>query len=266
VHAASSGLCRSIVVAAGGLALALVLFPPPASAAAAPGSIALTSFTVTSTQCAGPTYLPVANPALAEFYDELDALAGDAPGAGASPPTFSSCTPLPSAASPVVGDASVTSDASPNGSATVSVEALGNQLVEESANVYTTLNASTTLSAPAQSVTFTVPYTTSGLSQSGPENPFALVSFTAATGLIGCVDGSDGIWSNPPGNYDLASPAGPGTGTATVQIFCPDGSQLAPGTVGLGVNLLASASSDDSQADAAGANISLSGVTATINA
>jgi hypothetical protein len=265
VHAASSGPVRSIVVAAGGLALALLLLPSPASAATAPGSVALTSFTVTSTQCNGPTYLPVANPALAEFYDELDALAGDAPGAGPYPPTFSSCSPLPSAASPVVGDAAVTSDASPNGSATVSVQALGNQLVEESASVYTTLGASTTLSAPAQSVIFTVPYTTSGLSQSGPENPFALVSFTASTGLIGCVDGSDGIWSNPPGQYDLESPAGPGAGTATVEIFCPDGSDLAPGTVGLGVNLLANAASDDGQADAASANIALNGVTASIN-
>jgi hypothetical protein len=165
----------------------------------------------------------------------------------------------------VVGIASVTSDASPNGSATVAVQAQGNQLVEESANVYTTLSASTTLSSPAQSVTFTVPYATSGLSQSGTADPFALASFTAATGLIGCVDGSDGIWSNPPGQYDLASPTGLGAGTATVQLFCPDGSDLAPGTIGLAVNLLASASSDDGQTDEAGANISLNGVTATIN-
>ncbi len=91
------------------------------------------------------------------------------------------------------------------------------------------------------------------------------MSFTAATGLIGCVDGSDGIWSNPPGQYDLASPMGPGEGTAAVEVFCPDGSQLAPGTVGLGVNLLASAYSDNGQNDVASADISLHGVTATIN-
>jgi hypothetical protein len=91
------------------------------------------------------------------------------------------------------------------------------------------------------------------------------VSFTAATGLIGCVDGSDGIWSNPPGQYDLASPIGPGAGTASVQVFCPDGSELTPGPVGLGVNLLANAYSDNNQPGAASANIALHGVTATIN-
>ena len=165
----------------------------------------------------------------------------------------------------MVGTASVSSVATPDGSSTVSVQALGNQLVEESANVDTALSASITLSSPAPSVTFSVPYTTSGLTQSGPEHPFALVSFMAATGLIGCVDGSDGIWSNPPGQEDLGSPVGPGAGTATVEVFCPDGSELAPGSVGVGVNLLANAYSDDSQPGAASANIALHGVTATIN-
>jgi hypothetical protein len=265
VHAASSKLAMSSVLAVGGLALSLMLLPSAASAAGTPESLALTSFTVTSTQCAGPTYLPAANPTLSEVYAELGALTGAAPGAGPYPPTFSSCTPLPSAAAPVVGTASVSSVATPDGSATVSVQALGNQLVEESANVDTALSASITLSSPAPSVTFSVPYTTSGLTQSGPEHPFALVSFMAATGLIGCVDGSDGIWSNPPGQEDLGSPVGPGAGTATVEVFCPDGSELAPGSVGVGVNLLANAYSDDSQPGAASANIALHSVTATIN-
>jgi hypothetical protein len=265
VLAAPSRLAKGILVATGGLALSLTVLPSSASAAGTPAVVPVTSFTDTSTQCSGPTYLPVANPILSEAYGELGALTGAAPGAGPYPPTFSSCTPLPSAAAPVVGSASVSSVASPNGSATVSVQALGNQLVEESANVYTTLSSSITLSSPATSVTFSVPYTTSGLTQSGTENPFALVSFTAATGLIGCVDGSDGIWSNPPGQYDLASPMGPGAGTASVQVFCPDGSELAPGPVGLGVNLLANAYSDNNQPGAASANIALHGVTATIN-
>jgi hypothetical protein len=255
----------SSVLAVGGITLSLVLLPSAASAAGTPEALALTSFTVTSTQCSGPTYLPVANPTLSEVYGELGALTGAAPGAGPFPPTFSSCTPLPSAATPVVGSASVSSVASPTGSATVSVQALGNQVVEESANVSTTLSASITLGSPAPSVTFSVPYTTSGLTQSGPEHPFALVSFSAATGLIGCMDGSNGIWSNPPGQFDLGSPMGPAAGTATVQVFCPDGSELAPGSVGLGVNLLANAYSDDSQPAAASANIALFGVTATIN-
>lgn len=264
MNAGSWTLRKGVVGALGGIALSLTLLPSAVSAAGAPAVVPVTSFTVTSTQCSGPTYLPVANPALSEVYGELGALTGAAPGAGPYPPTFSSCTPLPSAAA-VVGSASVSSVASPNGSATVSVRALGNQLVEESANVYTTLSSSITLSSPAPSVTFSVPYTTSGLTQSGTENPFALVSFTAATGLIGCVDGSDGIWSNPPGQYDLASPIGPGAGTASVQVFCPDGSELTPGPVGLGVNLLANAYSDNNQPGAASANIALHGVTATIN-
>jgi hypothetical protein len=266
VLAASSRLAKGILVATGWIGLSFMVLPSLASAAGTPTVVPVTSFTTTSTQCSGPTYLPVANPTLSEFYGELGALTGAAPGAGPYPPTFSSCTPLPSAAAPVVGSASVSSVASPNGSATVSVQALGNQLVEESANVYTTLSSSIRLSSPATSVTFTVPYTTSGLTQSGTEDPFALVSFTAATGLIGCMDGSDGLWSNPPGQYDLASPLGPGAGTASVQVFCPDGSELAPGAVELGVNLLANAYSDNGQPGAASANIALHGVTATINA
>jgi hypothetical protein len=265
VLAASSRLVKGILVATGGITLSLVVLPSSASAAATAAVVPVTSFTTTSTQCSGPTYLPGAEPTLSEVYAELGALTGAAPGTGPYPPTFSSCSPLPSAAAPLVGSASVSSVASPNGSATVSVQALGNQLVEESANVYTTLSSSITLGSPATSVTFSVPYTTSGLTQSGAENPFALVSFTAATGLVGCVDGSDGIWSNPPGQYDLAAPMGPGGGTASVQVFCPDGSELAPGPVGLGVNLLANAYSDNSQPGAASANIALHGVTATIN-
>jgi hypothetical protein len=265
VLAASSKLAKGILVATGGIALSVMVFPSSASAAGTPSVVPVTSFTATSTQCSGPTYLPAANPTLSEVYGELGALTGAAPGAGPYPPTFSSCTPLPSVAAPVVGSASASSVTSPDGAATVAVQAVGNQLVEESANVYTTLSSSITLSSPAPSVTFSVPYTTSGLTQSGTENPFALVSFTAATGLIGCVDGSDGLWSNPPGQYDLVSPMSPGAGTASVEVFCPDGSELAPGPVGLGVNLLANAYSDNGEPGAATANIALHGVTATIN-
>jgi hypothetical protein len=265
VHAASKRLASSIVLAAGGLALSLLVFPAAASAAGASNVVPMTSFTTTSTQCSGPTYLPVANPALRQAYAELDALIGSAPGAGPYPPTFSSCAPLPSAAAPVVGSASGSSVTSPNGSATVSAQAVGNQLVEESASVSTTLSASLTLTSPAPSVTFSIPYTTSGLSQSGNEDPFALVSFTAATGLVACVDGSYGLWSNPPGQDDLASPLGASAGTATVQVFCPDGSELAPGSVGAGVNLLANVYSDNGQAAEASADIALHDVTATIN-
>jgi hypothetical protein len=264
VLTASFRLAKGVLVTTGGIALSLIVLPASASAGT-PTVVPLASFTTTSTQCSGPTYLPAADPTLNEVYGELGALTGAAPGAGPYPPTFSSCTPLPATLAPLVGSASASSVASPNGSATVAVQALGNQLVEQSVNVYTTLSSSISLSSPAPSVTFSVPYTTSGLTQSGTEHPFALVSFTAATGLIACVDGSDGIWSNPPGQYDLASPMGPGAGTASVQVFCPDGSELAPGSVGLGVNLLANAYSDNSQPGAASADIVLHGVTATIN-
>jgi hypothetical protein len=258
---------RGVIMAPlGGLALLLVLAPSPATAATPAAVVPLTSFTVTSSQCEGPTYLPTTYSALEEVYGELDSLIGVPPGQGASPPVFSSCSPLPAAGSAVYGSASVSSVGTPTGSATVSVQALGNELVEQSANVDTTLTATMTLSSPATSVDIAVPYTTAGLSQTGAQDDaFALVSFSQAAGLMGCTDGSYGTWSVPPGQYDLASPSGSGSGTATVTLFCPDGSQLAPGTVGLGVNLLANAYSDNSQSAGAGANISLSGVTATIN-
>ena len=257
---------KGVISALGGIALFLVILPSTASAAGASTVVPVTSFTVTSTQCDGPTYAPALSPALDEVYAELDSLVGTPPGQGATPPDFSSCTPLPATGSAVYGSASVSSLGSPNGSATVSVQALGNELVEQSANVDTTLTASMTLSSPVSSVTYSIPYTTSGLSQTGTDDDaFALVSFSQAIGLINCTDGSYGSWSTPPGQYDLESPSGPASGTANVTLFCPDGSQLAPGAVGLGVNLLANAYSDDSRQIAAGANIQMHGVTATIN-
>jgi hypothetical protein len=165
-----------------------------------------------------------------------------------------------------VGSASASSVASPNGSATVSAEALGNEFVEQGADVDTTLTGSVSLSAAASSVTFSVPFTTTGLSQSGnPEDAFALISFEADTGPTNCVDGSYPIWSVPPGQYDLEAPMAPGSGTESVQLFCSDGSDLAPGAMNLSVTLLVNAYSNDSEAEAASANISLQGVTATVN-
>jgi hypothetical protein len=266
VHPGSWISPKSVIPALAGLALSFALLPSAASAAGPATVVPVTSFTVTSTQCDGPTYGPVLYPALNEVYAELDSLVGSPPGEGASPPVFSSCTPLPAAGSAVYGSASVSSVGTPNGSATVSVQALGNELVEQSADVDTALTASMTLTSATTSVNFTVPYTTSGLSQTGTDDDaFALVSFSSAIGLINCTDGSYGTWSTPPGQYDLASPSGPASGTASVTLFCPDGSQLAPGVVGLGVNLLADAYSDNDSQSAAGANIQLNDVTATIN-
>jgi hypothetical protein len=262
----SSFFPKIVISVLGGLALSLLLLPSTASAAGPATVVPLTSFTLTSSQCDGPTYAPVLSPALDEVYAELDSLVGSPPGQGASPPALSSCTPLPAAGSAVYGSASVSSVGTPNGAATVSVQALGNEIVEQSADVDTTLTVSMTLSSPATSVDFTIPYTTSGLSQTGTDDDaFALASFSSAIGLINCTDGSYGTWSTPAGQYDLASPSGPASGTASVTVFCPDGSQLAPGVVGLGVNLLADAYSDNSSQTAAGANIQMNGVTATIN-
>ena len=104
-----------------------------------------------------------------------------------------------------------------------------------------------------------IPYTTTGLSQTGGNDAFALVAFGQAPGAITCVDGSYGLWSLPPGQYDLSAPLGPGSGTDSVRFFCPDGSDLAPGVVGLGADLLTWAHSDNGQTASASANIELHG-------
>jgi hypothetical protein len=261
-------LRRSAVAAVGGLAVSLVLLllPSTASAAGTSSVVPVTTFTVTSTQCDGPSYLPVLyeGNVLVDVFEEIAALEGLPPGEGESPPTLSSCSPLPDALSPLVGSASVSSVASPNGSATVSVQALGNEAVEESADVDTTLAGSITLSSPASSVDFSIPYTTSGVSQSSADSA-SIVAFSQSPGLIKCVDGSDGIWSPPPGQYDLSAPTGPGSGTWSLVFSCPDGSDLAPGVLGPAVYLLAGAYSDSGQTESASANFQMSSVTATIN-
>jgi hypothetical protein len=261
-------LRESAVVALGGLALSLILLPSSASATGTGTStvVPVTTFTVTSSQCDGPTYLPVLyeGTLLADVFQEIAALEGLPPGEGETPPTLSSCSPLPEALSPLVGSASVSSVASPNGSASVAVEALGNEAVEESADVNTTLSGSITLSSPASSVDFSIPYTTSGVSQSSTGSA-AIVAFSQSPGLIKCVDGSNGIWSPPPGQYDLSAPTGPGSGTWSLVFSCPDGSDLAPGVLGPAVYLLAGASSDNGQTESASANFQMYGVTATID-
>jgi hypothetical protein len=265
-------LRESAVVALGGLAISLILLPSSASASATGTGtgtstvVPVTTFTVTSLQCDGPTYLPVISEGtvLADVFQEIAALEGLPPGEGETPPTLSSCSPLPEALSPLVGGASVSSVASPNGSASVAVQALGNEAVEESADVNTTLSGSITLSSPASSVDFSIPYTTSGVSQSSTGSA-AIVAFSQSPGLIKCVDGSNGIWSPPPGQYDLSAPTGPGSGTWSLVFSCPDGSDLAPGILGPAVYLLAGASSDSGQTESASANFQMNGVTATID-
>jgi hypothetical protein len=272
VKVGSWTLRAGVVGALGGLAVSLMLVPASASAAGTSTVVPVTTFTVTSSQCDGPTYLPTLSQsdALANVFAELAALEGLPPGEGAPPPAFGSCSPLPTALSPLVGSASVNSVGAPTGSATVSVQALGNQFVEESADVDTALSSSITLSAPASSVNFSIPYTTSGVSESSADaaatnSASAAVAFSQTPGLIKCVDGSNGIWSYPTGQYDLAPPTEPGSGTWNVLFSCPDGSDLAPGVLGPEVYLLAAAYSDSGQGASASANVELHGVTATIN-
>ena len=248
MDAGSWTLRKGAAIAAGGLALPLLLLPSSASAADIPTVVPVTTFAATSSQCVGPTYLPLLyeGGSLGALAAEIAALEGQPPGS-VSVPTISSCTPLPTALSPVVGSASVSSVASPDGSATVTAQATGNELVEQSAQMDTTLSAAIPLSAPASSVVVSIPYTTTGLSQTGGNDAFALVAFGQAPGAITCVDGSYGLWSLPPGQYDISAPVGPGSGTDSVRFFCPDGSELAPGVVGLGADLLTWAHSDNGQ-------------------
>ena len=179
----------------GGLVLPVLVSPSPAWAAAGPTVVPITTFAVSSTQCDGPTYLPTLYQGnlLPEVEAELTALEGQPPGSGArSIPTVSSCSPLPAALAPVAGSASVSSTASPDGSATVTAQATGNAVVEESAQMNTTLSAAIPLGAPASSVVVSIPYATTGLAQTGGNTAYALVSFGQAPGAIMCVDRSYG--------------------------------------------------------------------------
>ncbi len=252
----------------GGLALPLLISPSPASAAAGPTVVPITTFAVSSTQCDGPTYLPTLyqNNLFPEVEAEFSALEGQPPGSGGgSIPTVSSCSPPPVALAPVAGRASVSSNASPDGSATVTAQATGNAVAEESAQMNITLSAAIPLRTPASSVVVSIPYVTTGLSRTGRNDAHALVSFGQAPGAIMCTDGSYGLWSLPPGQHALSAPLGPASGTGTVPFSCPDGSDLAPGVVGFGADVLTWAFSDNGQMAAASANIDTHDVTATIN-
>jgi hypothetical protein len=158
----------------------------------------VSSFAVTSTQCAGPTYLPTVVNAVNLALTDL----GRPGNPLLSIPDLSSCSAPPAVLSPLLS-ASVTSEASPTGSASVSAQALGDTVVEESATVDTSTIGTVVLASPAPSVSFTVPYTTAGLTESGNAG-LALVSFD---GSANCADGSNSIWFYPPSQHDLTPPA-----------------------------------------------------------
>jgi hypothetical protein len=141
----------------------------------------------------------------------------------------------------------------------VSAQAQGNNLVAESATVQTSLTGSVSLSSPASSVDFSIPYTTSGISQSAGALAYVWFSVTA---VPNCVNGSIGHWSAVPAGGFF--PMGPGSGIASVQFSCP-GSEIVPGSLGIVLNLSMSAGSSNGAAASASGNFDMSGVTATIN-
>lgn len=244
-------------VAASMLSAVAVLAAP--SAAAGSTVVPVSTFTVSSTQCAGPA-LPI--PAAVDSL--LDVLTGAKDPVGLTSLGLG-CTPLPAVLAPLVGTASASAVASPSGSATASAATTGTGLVEELADAESTLAASITLNAPASSVEFSIPYTSTGVSESGNTDPVdagssAFVLLTAI-GLLPCTDGSR---ADPPAEGDLDAPSGSVSGTWDISISCPDGSDLAPQTIE--VEAYASASTySKGQAESAAANIQLHDVTATID-
>jgi hypothetical protein len=267
---ARSWLLRKGAVAAFGAGVLVAAFlPAAASAVGAPSTVPVTTFAVTTTQqCSGPTLLPAVTSLVNQLIRSLGGLGGT-PGSG-TVPGFSSCTATPALLSSLLGTASASSTASANGSASVSAQADGNALSVQSAQEFTELTGSITLSSAASSVDFSIPYTntafaTTGVAPSG-NDASSFVSFMGgAAELNACVDGSSSIWSLPTGEFDLEAPLAAGSGTYRVHVSCPDGSNLAPGAIDLIVNLNAEADSGDNSQAAASANISMHDVTAAIN-
>jgi hypothetical protein len=275
-------LRKSAGGALGAVALSLALLPLTASAASAAGTstvVPLTTFTVTSSQCNGPTTSPIIAGPLSEVGSSLGEHATIP-----DPISFgSTCTPPPSELSSLA-TASTTAAGSPSGVANVSAQALGNAVVAASANSDVGLTASIPLSSPASSIEVSIPYTTTGITWTTPDDqgcglfaPGACAAGAVAfidpiEAPITCADGSQGTESpfNQSGSIDISSfsaPTPPGAGIVdTIRFYCPDGSDLVPGPgLGFTVSVADSVYSDSGQPESASANIQLDGVTATID-
>jgi hypothetical protein len=275
-------LRKCVMATLGAVALSLALLPLAASAASAAGTptvVPLTTFTVTSSQCDGPTTSPIIAGPLGDVGSSLGEHSTIP-----DPISFgSACTPPPSELSSVAS-ASASAAGSPGGVANVSAQALGNAVIAASANSDVGLTAAIPLSSPASSIEVSIPYTTSGITWTTPNDqgcgPFAPGSCAAGAVVfvdpiaapITCVDGSQGTASpfNQSGSIDVSSfsaPTAPGSGVVTnIRFYCPDGSDLVPGPgLGFTVSVADSVYSDSGQPETASANIQLHGVTATID-
>jgi hypothetical protein len=268
-----------VVGVLGGLAISLVLLPSGASAAGTSTVVPVTTFAVTSSQCAGPTTMPVVEGPLGEVGSSLGEHSTIP-----DPISFGSeCTPPPSVLSPLAS-AEASAVGSPSGSATVSAQAQGNVLVAASANSDVDLTASIPLGSPASSIEVSIPYTTTGVTWTTPGDQGcgafapgscgsgALVFIAPTEASTTCTDGSKGTVSpfNGTGSIDvtpIGMPTGPGSGTVTgIRFYCPDGSDLVPGPgFGFTVVVADSVYSDTGQSMSASANFQMDGVTATID-
>jgi len=269
VHPGFSALSKSCAGALGVFALTLMVSPPPASAAGTSTVEPISTFAVTSEQCAGGTQSPIVQ----DVQNLIDELNYPAPGSLPALPTVSlnpGCTPAPPLLSSII-NASNTVSSSPSGSASVSSEALGNPLLAEAAGAGVTFTASIPLSAPASSVDVSIPYTTTGVTMTSGGEAVALVTVEPPNPeLITCSDGSHGTISpfNQSGDIDvfpILQDIAASSGTVSgVRFSCPDGSDLVSG-LGFAVTVQTAVRAASGHTESASANFDMNGVTATVN-
>lgn len=266
---------KNVVAALGAAGLSLMFMPLPASAAGASTVVPITTFSVTTgPTCAGGTQSPIVQ----DLLNDMQPLLGEHGSLPVPIPTLSlnpGCSsPAPAALSPLVS-ASNTESSSAVGSATVSSEALGNQVLAEEADTAVTLTGTIPLSSPASSVDVSIPYTTTGVTQTPGGDASALVfidpsSIELSEPSLMCADGSFGAMkpyfeSGSLLVFPIGATTPPGSGVVTgVQFYCPDGSALVSG-VGFTVTVADLVSSANGQTETASANFEMHDVTATIN-
>jgi hypothetical protein len=258
------------VAGLGGAGISLMLLALPAAASASSTVVPITNFTVTTgPTCAGGTQSPVVQ----DLQNEIQPLLGQPGTPPAQLPIVSlnpGCSaPAPSELSSVIS-ASNTVSSSPSGSATISSEALGNQILAEQASTAVSLTAAIPLSSPASSVDVSIPYTTSGVTQTPGGEASAVVLVAPAASPIMCADGSFGAMqpyeeSGPLLVFPIGATTPAGSGTVNgIQFFCPDGSALVSG-VRFTVVVADSVFSSGGQTESTSANLQMHGVTATID-
>ncbi len=277
VHSGSLTIWKSFACVLGGFALSLMLLPADASAAGTSTVVPITTFAVTDVP-PGPCAGGVQSPIVGDIAGILDELSYPTPaGLGSLLPIVSlnpGCSAAPSLLSSLI-NASASSSASPNGSATVSAEALGNPLLAEQASAGVNLTGTVPLSAPASSVEVSIPYTVSGVKVTpGDGEASTLVSvdpvYSGFATTAKCADGSQATVApfNETGAIvlNLAVSSQPDvSGTATgIRFYCPDGSDLVSG-VAFTVFVAAQANAGGGTTESASVSFKMSGVTATVD-